>query len=396
MRLFAKPFLFQPEDVFLLTGIVLVVLSGVYSRTIVPPLGLYVVSQIVPVILSPDPALGLEQIIRIGYFATIAWAISSAVRNVGMLGVVAKSWMFGTAIAVGAGFFGVWRYVVEGYRSNALLLMYPGWDVPRLRSLLYNPNSLANFLSVGVICTVAALADSRSRRATMGYGGLAVAGVMATLLTFSRGGWLGLTIGFAALFFGGSRLRRSVLVVSMVGIVGVSLILLVLDSGPLTLARRISTTKTGDYSVVGRTMNLRTSLNMILENALWGVGLGRFDAAYLTYLKDEYKSDAFPQLNAWAQAPHNMYIGVLGETGIVGFAGFAALLAWFLRVMYRNWTATDDDQAHLRRALVAGGMAILVQGAFADLWLEREVVYGLGLNWAMYEHLLRRPARTAD
>ena len=265
MRLFAKPFLFQPEDVFLLTGIVLVVLSGVYSRTIVPPLGLYVVSQIVPVILSPDPALGLEQIIRIGYFATIAWAISSAVRNVGMLGVVAKSWMFGTAIAVGAGFFGVWRYVVEGYRSNALLLMYPGWDVPRLRSLLYNPNSLANFLSVGVICTVAALADSRSRRATMGYGGLAVAGVMATLLTFSRGGWLGLTIGFAALFFGGSLLRRSVLVVSMVGIVGVSLILLVLDSGPLTLARRISTTKTGDYSVVGRTMNLRTSLNMILR-----------------------------------------------------------------------------------------------------------------------------------
>ena len=135
---------------------------------------------------------------------------------------------------------------------------------------------------------------------------------------------------------------------------------------------------------------------MIRENALWGVGLGRFDAAYLTYLRDEYKSDAFPQLNAWAQAPHNMYIGVLGETGIVGFAGFAALLAWFLRVTYRNWTAPDDGQGDLRRALVAGGMAILVEGAFADLWLEREVVYGVGLNWAMYEHLLRRPPRTAD
>src|SRR5437879_12870731 len=40
MRLFAKPFLFQPEDGFLLTGIVLVVWSGVYGRTIVAPLGL--------------------------------------------------------------------------------------------------------------------------------------------------------------------------------------------------------------------------------------------------------------------------------------------------------------------------------------------------------------------
>jgi O-antigen ligase len=89
------------------------------------------------------------------------------------------------------------------------------------------------------------------------------------------------------------------------------------------------------------------------EHPLFGVGLGNFEARSAIYAPDEQKDPRVRDEKSFA--PHNIFIGLLAETGLAGLAGF--LMLFFLTV----------KQAGSRyRSLVTG----LAKG-LSPVWLFR-------------------------
>ena len=97
------------------------------------------------------------------------------------------------------------------------------------------------------------------------------------------------------------------------------------------------------------------SLNMFIENPLFGVGPKMYR---------KHCSDSVYEINECSTHPHNSYIQLLAETGIIGFSFLLSLLLYFSFVIlkqiyslffYKNRYITDYQ-------------VCLVIGIFITLW----------------------------
>ena len=74
-----------------------------------------------------------------------------------------------------------------------------------------------------------------------------------------------------------------------------------------------------------RLMIWNTSVEIIKDNPLFGIGPGTFQDVYLSYAKrfdEPYLEWAVPQ-------PHNIFLAFYLQTGLIGFVGFILILFWF-------------------------------------------------------------------
>jgi O-antigen ligase len=97
----------------------------------------------------------------------------------------------------------------------------------------------------------------------------------------------------------------------------------------LAVAELRSADQLPEYSSMGiRVIIWRTSAEVIAERPLLGYGLGGFPAAYAARIKSKY-SEGWRSLPA--ADPHNQYLFLWAEAGVLGLLGFAALLAGAFR-----------------------------------------------------------------
>jgi O-antigen ligase len=83
----------------------------------------------------------------------------------------------------------------------------------------------------------------------------------------------------------------------------------------------------------------RAATSMLYDNPLLGIGIGRFQTMYLAY--QEY----FPLYLEWAvPQPHNLYLALWLETGLVGLAGFIFLVSVWLKKMLILWRSSVQDE----------------------------------------------------
>jgi len=74
-----------------------------------------------------------------------------------------------------------------------------------------------------------------------------------------------------------------------------------------------------------RLMIWNTSVEIIKDNPLFGIGPGTFQDVYLSYSEkfdEPYLEWAVPQ-------PHNIFLAFYLQTGMIGFVGFILILFWF-------------------------------------------------------------------
>jgi len=82
-------------------------------------------------------------------------------------------------------------------------------------------------------------------------------------------------------------------------------------------------------SIASRLMIWESSIQMIAHYPLFGIGIGRFEEAYLAY------QIFFPPYLEWAvPQPHNLYLAIFLQAGIVGLSGFVLLLFSWLKNMF--------------------------------------------------------------
>jgi putative inorganic carbon (HCO3(-)) transporter len=152
-------------------------------------------------------------------------------------------------------------------------------------------------------------------------------GIVALVLTYSRGGWLAAIV--AALFVTIVAVRRGDVPGRRLAAAGAVVLLLLVPFHGGIEARIAGQTRGVTYSQNGRLPLIELSWKMIQDRPVLGVGANNFAPAISRYAGPEFTG-------LWLRTVHSLYFLVWAE------AGFGALLAllWFLgSSLWRGWQA---------------------------------------------------------
>ena len=140
----------------------------------------------------------------------------------------------------------------------------------------------------------------------------------AVYVTFSRGALVSLAVVLIFQFIR-SHYRRFYFAAGLV------LSLIILAAAPAALKDRVETIANfkQDDSAMGRLYAWRAGFGMIQDRPLLGVGIGCFVMGWPIY--------APPEAGTLWRAPHNTFIQVMGETGILGSITFLAFVGTAIR-----------------------------------------------------------------
>lgn len=232
----------------------------------------------------------------------------------------------------------------------------------RLRFFFPSPNHLAMFLVPGA--AIGSFLLSRCMKPLLKWGLTPNLFVIAFMLSIVIGALLrteslGGVVGFAsavAVFLAApsvqpSALRKSapILLLCVVAILGY--IALSVDWADLASGE----TRT---SLGSRVMIWNTSLSLIAEHPIVGIGMRNFEEAYLAL------QPFFPSYLEWAVPhPHNIVLAFWLFTGVVGLIGFLTLVILTISsLVNRLLSGTDPEARRFHGLMLALLVAFLVQG----------------------------------
>ncbi|MBI2985065.1 MAG: O-antigen ligase family protein [Candidatus Kerfeldbacteria bacterium] len=116
-------------------------------------------------------------------------------------------------------------------------------------------------------------------------------------------------------------------------------------------------TFTGRSSGLVRTQIWVTSWALIQQHPWFGVGPNNFEAAYRAELPKHY----FPPLEWLVAQPHNLYLALWLETGLLGLLTFLALVVYHFRIVWRDFLPHPENRA-VAVASLAALVTILIHG----------------------------------
>ena len=249
---------------------------------------------------------------------------------------VVDAWVLGGTLIAMVG-LGQWLF-------GANLITADG--VGRVRGFYGSPNNLALYLGrlLPLVVAFAAWGQSGFRRRAYFVASLLMA--VTVFLTYSRGAWL-VGVPISLVFLAALRGRRA-FALALVGLVTVAVVVL-LSVGP---GRLTSLLDTSEGTTFFRLQLWRSSLAMIADHPILGVGLDNFLYAYRT---------VYVLPSAWAEFdlshPHNFVLDFWLRLGIPGLITLIWLLVAFFR---RAWLSFRSLGDHDVRLLILGLMAGMV------------------------------------
>ena len=255
---------------------------------------------------------------------------------------------------------------------------------PRIAGPLGDPNFFAQILVALVplgLFTAWSERGMGARLLAFACAGLAAA---AAVLTYSRGGALALAAVLALSFLS----RR--IDVRQTSAAAAATVLLLLLFVPADFARRLTTLEQvfpgaetevlhPDSSFQKRRLLVGAAWRMFLDHPVLGVGAGNYTVHFDEYAGEVGSAAREYEDPAEAHYPHNLYLEIAAETGLVGLAVFAAAVAAALVSLRRArasfLAAGDDRTSALMRGFETALVGYLVSGLFLHghfpryLWL---------------------------
>jgi len=243
------------------------------------------------------------------------------------------------------------NFTVEGYRVEG-----------NLGGMFANPNDMALHLVTMVPIAVALLLATRKFPIKLLYAACAVLMVAGTVVTFSRGGFMGLLCGAAVLAWKlGRRNRLMVIVVSVLALAAF-LVLMPGNYGVRLLSLFDSNLDAVGSSSARREL-LKLSVKVALRHPLFGVGMGNFHIVSI----HEHVS-------------HNAYTQVAAEMGLIAMALYTLFIVTPLRRLRQIERETFADRHrsfyfYLAVGIQAGLVAYMVSSFFASVAYQWYVYY---------------------
>jgi O-antigen ligase len=245
----------------------------------------------------------------------------------------------------------------------------------RLQGTLGSPNTAGGYFALLLVPALALVLSSRGRwargMATLSF----VAGTVALLLTFSRGGW----IGFAAsmLVFLGVARRRGWISVRAPVAIAVAAAVVAIPFGAAIVGR--VTNDEGTAHVRIPLMGLAEDI--IRDQPLLGVGLNNYAVVLPDYAGPEFSG-------RFVYTVHNKYLLVWAEAGIGALCAFFWFLFATLGRGRRMWRENDLGLSLLTLALTAAVIGQMAHMA-VDVFQSRAAVQSLWLVAAVLAALAR-------
>jgi O-antigen ligase len=225
--------------------------------------------------------------------------------------------------------YGFWaKYLVPSFLGKTFsqaVLQNPSWLVNisghtyfRATATFPDPHMFSFFLGLLIPLALALLVASPKKNwLSLALGLL----VLADMLTFSRGGYLGLGIALIiALILFWKEIRRTYKKIILSGLIGLALFLA--TANPFS-ARLFSMFNLKEGSNAGRIAIWRQATDVIVKHPVWGVGIGNYPL--------EIKSNATYREPIYA---HNTYLDIAVDSGIanallwLGILIFAIINFW--------------------------------------------------------------------
>lgn len=223
-----------------------------------------------------------------------------------------------------------------------------------------------------------------SRLTLLAFVATGICGV-ALLMSLSRGAWLGVIVGLAALLW--AQVRRGGLIIA-VGIAAL-IALFGLDSahvvpaaisarlaqvvqyfGPFDTSRVVPTPQT--WSIVERMAHWQAAWNMYMARPILGVGPGHYALAYPDFRVNDFW--IYPLGHA-----HNVYLNVMAETGFLGIVAYLAqFVAWLVVILAGRRRARSPIDRALAAGILASFVAVAIHNMVDDLY-----VHGLNAQFGM-------------
>jgi len=236
-------------------------------------------------------------------------------------------------------------------------------------------------LTLRLLAWVVALAGAAS---VIGLG-------VGLVMSVSRGAWLAFAAAVVMVWSLQGR-RAFVVLLALVLVVAIVLPLGLMDLLPSFIADRLGSIAESvvvfdartvlvtdeNFATVQRMAFWQTALAMWEDHPWVGVGPGNYPVAYAKY----YVHPTFSE--PLAGHPHNFYLQLLAEVGIIGLTAYLLLWAWAFVVALRALRRLPSD-AHFWRAVTIGAIgvfvAVLVHTLFDNLYVHGMNVYvGLALG----------------
>jgi len=258
------------------------------------------------------------------------------------------------------GLYGIYQYKSGIELKEVWIDQKQNPDVEiRVISTFDNPNILAEYLILTIPITFALLYNTNSLlKKVFFFLGIAVQGI-CILLTYSRGGWLGL---FLAMLIFAIFVDRRLLFLYVAG--GIGLIIL----NPKSIIARLSTiVSLEDSSNAYRITLWKASILMIKDFWLNGIGLGvdAFRAIYPQYMIQ----------GIVAAHSHNVFLQLLVETGIFGFIGFLSFVINSIRMNFIAFVKGMDVKIkRISISVIASIIGILLHGLVDYVFFSNRVI----------------------
>ncbi|MFI2291178.1 O-antigen ligase family protein [Streptomyces niveus] len=363
------------------------------TRTAALVLGLPVFGVCVAAITSYDPVSSLPGVARyLQIFVLVPGALLLLIRDRRDFRLVAWSMV---ALALVQGLIGVVQYLTGTGAS------YMGEDVRAVGT--FGPTDvmgMATVVSYGLVTAVGLAVGARpgsGRRQRAAALGCAALLFLPLVLSFSRGAWIA-TVVAVTLQLALSGLRRAARVALVAAALGVVLVG-GLGIGSQMVSERLGSitevTEAPDRSVTDRYTMWAAAAGMWRTDPVTGVGLKGFPA-----YRDSHSSIALSSGSDTAGAgmgfqrqpllsPHNMYLLILSEQGLLGLLALAGSWAALLVLALRRLPGARRGRRGVDCALVGAGLLIwqLVDFGYADIGgpstVLTAVMLGLAAWWAL-------------
>ncbi|MEV0253080.1 O-antigen ligase family protein [Streptomyces sp. NPDC050732] len=368
------------------------------TRTAAVLLGLPVVGITVAAFGASSAATGVAGAARyLQVFVLVPAAVLLLIRDAHHFRLLA--WSF---VALG-----LWQGVIGVHQNlTGTGASYMGEDIRAVGTFgSTDVMGMATVVSYGLVCALALAFRPRSPRQRSAAVVCAALLTVPLALSFSRGAWIAAAVACTGvLLLAGVRRAGRVLLAA-----GAAAVVLVagLGVGSAMLQERLSSitqvTGTPDQSVTDRYTMWAASVDMWRERPVTGVGLKGFPDH-----RDSHASLALSAASDTAGAgsgfvrqpllsPHNMYLLVLGEQGLLGLTalagGWAALAVCAVRRWRRQRAGRNGPGGpELDCALVACGLLAwqLTDFVYADIGgpstVLTGVAFGLAAWWAVGSH----------
>lgn len=319
----------------------------------------FMAAGVLSLLHAPHPELVLFELIRLAKLLFLMIVVMNLeeedvwifLRWIGV-GVLLESGLamtqYTTKENLGLGLFG----------EEKLIGQELGATVFRASGTIGHPNMLGYYYEMLIPLMLALALAAGSGRARILYGAAAAFGFAGIIMTLSRGAWVGLPVSLSIVAVGmihkrrltWSMLRGAALVI-MAGAVVLSIFL-------PTIHKRLTHT---DYTSAQSRIPLnRATLSLVEQYPVFGVGLNNFQEVFKGYDRTGYSR----RFAGYSHIVHNLYLFVLAEVGVVGFAAFIAFFAACLLTAVLSAPRAPPPRRAILIGVGSGLVAHLIHGLF--------------------------------